>query len=126
MAGPVSSSPPGGNLGRRRRGLVYGRGDLEHDPEIQRTYLQEVLVLEFALPLDRFVVDVGAVRAAEVAHEGLAPPHQEGTMPLADHLAGRAQLTLLVPADQELLERDGDALPPRLALRQHHQTELHV
>src|SRR5262249_42087416 len=49
----------------------------------------------------------------------------EGTMSLADHLAGRAQLALLVPADQKLLKGDRDCLPARLALGQHHQTELH-
>src|SRR4029077_20687170 len=46
-------------------------------------------------------------------------------VPLADHSAGRPQVTLRIPADQELGERDGDDLPFAVACCLYDQTELH-
>src|SRR5262249_25140471 len=90
---------PGRGRGRgRRRGdggrLVDRYRPLDLHGEGQGPHLEAVLVVHLHLPLDRLVVEEGAVGAVEIPDENLVGPDQQGTVPFTDHWTGRAEMAL--------------------------------
>src|SRR5262249_54321510 len=113
--------------GNRQRCAIRLRGGLlDLDGEVERTEFQGSAIDHSHLgSLDQLLVDEGSVGAAEVLDVHLPIANQDAAVALADGLAGRAQVTLRVAADQEL--RPGDL--NHLALmgsRCDDQTHLHV
>jgi hypothetical protein len=58
-------------------------------------------VLQLNLALDRPAVDEGPGRASQVAEEGLAVALPDGAVPVADPVAGRAEVAAGVAAHEE-------------------------
>ena len=104
-----------GNLRRGRRRL--GSGDsLDRDLERERANLQDVVVLDRGLTLERDIIDDGAVGAVEIADEHFAAANEDGTVPLADEGAAGAKIALSIATDDELGEGHRDRLPRALPL----------
>src|SRR5262249_42131038 len=94
-------------------------------PEGQRTDLQDVAVLQFALAGNLLLVDERAVGAVEVPHKGLVLAHQQGTVALADGGADRTEVALGIPADDKLGERHRNDFALGLTRRHDTQTQFH-
>jgi hypothetical protein len=82
-------------------------------------------VVQLDLALDRPVVDEGPARATQVAEEGLAVALLDGAVPVADPVAGRAEVAAGVAAHEELRRLDLQHLALLLARRQDDQTQSH-
>ena len=84
----------------------------------------EEAVLADAVGIDSFVVEVGAVGAAQVAHIGLPMANVQGAVAVADEGAGRAKLAGGVAANQKWPAMDGNHFPLPLSGRKHQKRQL--
>src|SRR5262245_55472897 len=89
------------NVGHWRK-LHGADACLQHDLEFERADGQSIARLKFPFAGNAFVVDIGAVLAAEVANGDIALFHQDHAVVTADHLTRRSKLAIFSTANEEL------------------------
>jgi hypothetical protein len=94
------------------------------NPKGQGTDFQEIVLSQLLFPLDALLIDEGAVGAIEIPDDNLAPAAQQGAMVLADRGAAGPEVTLPMPANDELVRGDRNDFAFALALADN-QTQFH-
>jgi len=92
-------------FGWRRGGDLYGDG------EFQWSDFQMILVPKFDFSFDRVAVDESAVGRIKIFDEHFSAANENGTVFFADRGASRAELTLRIPTNYELIDGNWDFLP---------------